>query len=75
MVKFPRRGHQIITRQRKNGNTKELRQRPVKGITINDIEVSFMKDDMLPLFVRSNVQSAEFNRAKPSERRTGHCSS
>jgi polygalacturonase len=38
--------------------------RHVKGITMNDVEVSFMKDDVRPPFVLNNVQGAEFNRVK-----------
>ena len=38
--------------------------RHVKGIELNDLEVSFLKDDTRPAFVLNDVQGAEFQHVK-----------
>jgi len=38
--------------------------RHVKSLTMTDVELSFMKDDLRPAFVLSDVQGADFQRVK-----------
>jgi len=38
--------------------------RHVKGIELNDVEVSYLKDDLRPAFVLDNVKGADFNHVK-----------
>jgi polygalacturonase len=38
--------------------------RHVKGLEMNDVQVSFMKDDMRPALILSDVKGAEFNNLK-----------
>lgn len=45
--------------------------RHVKGISMNDIEVSFMTDDARPPFFLSDVKGADFHRVKAQRLTTG----
>lgn len=38
--------------------------RHVKGLTMTDVEVSYMKDDLRPPFMLENVKGADFHRVK-----------
>ena len=38
--------------------------RHVRGITVTDVEVSFMKDDLRPPFILDDVKGADFHRIK-----------
>jgi hypothetical protein len=36
----------------------------VKGIELNDVEVSYLKEDLRPAFLLDDVKNAEFNHVK-----------
>ncbi len=38
--------------------------RHMKGLTMTDVEISFMRDDLRPAFVLADVSGADFNRIK-----------
>jgi hypothetical protein len=38
--------------------------RHLKGLTMTDVEVSYIKDDVRPPFLLSDVKGADFNRVK-----------
>jgi polygalacturonase len=45
--------------------------RHVKGLTMTDVEVSFIKDDLRPPFFLSDVKGADFHRVKAQRMPTG----
>ena len=45
--------------------------RHVKGITMTDVEISFIKDDLRPPFILNEVKGADFNRVKAQRLSTG----
>jgi polygalacturonase len=45
--------------------------RHVKGLTMTDVEVSYMKDDVRPPFVLDDVKGADFHRVKAQRIGTG----